>query len=126
MLEGFDEILTLASLGLPPELRRSLACTNIIGNLMRTVRRVCRNVKYWPSPSMATPWTGAAMQEAAKAPQANEGSYAATALEVGACPPQSQGGSIKRAPCPSLLRRCSLPIDDAHLPLFNIERGFPL
>jgi putative transposase len=33
---------------------------------MSTVRRVCRNVKRWRSASMATRWTAAAMQEAAK------------------------------------------------------------
>jgi len=66
ILEGLDEMLTVTKLGLPPELRRSLACTNIIENVMGTVRRVCRNVKYWRSPSMALRWTGAAMQEAAK------------------------------------------------------------
>ena len=57
---------TVTRLGLPAELRRSLACTNIIENLMGTVRRVCRNVKFWRSPSMALRWTGAAMQEAVK------------------------------------------------------------
>ena len=66
ILEGLDEMLTVTKLGLPPELRRSLACTNIIENVMGTVRRVCRNVKYWRSPSMALRWAGAAMQEAAK------------------------------------------------------------
>ncbi len=43
ILEGLDEILTVIRLGLPAELRRSLACTNIIENMMGTVRRVCRN-----------------------------------------------------------------------------------
>ena len=66
ILEGIDEILTVTRLGLPKELRRSLACTNIIENVMSTVRRVCRNVKRWRSPSMAMRWTAAAMQEAAK------------------------------------------------------------
>ena len=33
-------MLTVTKLGLPPELRRSLACTNIIENVMGTVRRV--------------------------------------------------------------------------------------
>src|SRR5207249_8640896 len=47
ILEGIDEILTVTRLGLPKELRRSLACTNIIENVMGTVRRVCRNVKRW-------------------------------------------------------------------------------
>ncbi len=53
ILEGLDEILTVTRLGLPAELRRSLACTNIIENVMGTVRRVCRNVKRWQSTSMA-------------------------------------------------------------------------
>src|SRR5450756_2204698 len=33
ILEGLDEMLTVTKLGLPPELRRSLACTNIIENV---------------------------------------------------------------------------------------------
>jgi hypothetical protein len=58
ILEGLDEILTVSRLGLPAELRRSLACTNIIENMMGTVRRVTRNVKRWSSSSMALRWTG--------------------------------------------------------------------
>jgi hypothetical protein len=61
-----DEILTVSGLGLPAELRRSLACTNIIENVMGTVRRVTRNVKRWSSSSMALRWTAAAMNEAKK------------------------------------------------------------
>src|SRR3974390_1802347 len=64
ILEGLDEILTVIRLGLPAELRRSLACTNIIENMMGTVRRVCRNVKRWQDASMALRWTSAAMLEA--------------------------------------------------------------
>ena len=66
ILEGLDEILTVSRLGLPAELRRSLACTNIIENMNGTIRRVCRNVKRWKYASMALRWTGAAMREAAK------------------------------------------------------------
>ena len=66
ILEGLDEILTVNRLGLPAELRRSLACTNIIENMNGTVRRVCRNVKHWRDAAMALRWTGAAMMEAAK------------------------------------------------------------
>src|SRR5271168_3906745 len=66
ILEGLDEILTVIRLGLPGELRRSLACTNIIENMMGTIRRVCRNVKRWQDASMALRWTSAAMLEAAK------------------------------------------------------------
>lgn len=66
ILEGMDEILTVTRLGLPVELRRSLACTNIIENMNGTIRQVCRNVKRWRDTKMALRWTGAAMQEAAK------------------------------------------------------------
>ena len=66
LLEGLDEILTVTRLGLPAELRRSLACTNIIENMMGTIRRVSRNVKHWRSASMALRWTAAAMSEAKK------------------------------------------------------------
>jgi putative transposase len=66
ILEGLDEILTVSRLGLPAELRRLLACTNIIINMMGTVRRVTRNVKRWRSSSMALRWTAAAMNEAKK------------------------------------------------------------
>src|SRR6516165_7158876 len=66
LLEGLDEILTVTRLGLPAELRRSLACTNIIENMMGTIRRVSRNVKHRRSASMALRWTAAAMLEAKK------------------------------------------------------------
>ena len=57
---------TAVRLKLPLQLRRSLACTNIIENMMGSIRRVCRNVKRWRDAPMALRWTGAAMQEAAK------------------------------------------------------------
>jgi hypothetical protein len=66
ILEGLDEILTVTRLGLPPDLRRSLACTNIIENMNGTIRRVCGNVKRWRDASMALRWTAAGMIEAAK------------------------------------------------------------
>lgn len=66
ILEGLDEMLTVNRLGLPRQLRRSLACTNGIENMMGTVRRVCRNVKRWRNAAMALRWTAAAMLEAAK------------------------------------------------------------
>ena len=66
ILEGLDEILTVNRLGLPNELRRSLACTNAMENMQGTVRRVCRNVKRWRHAGMALRWTAAGMQEAAK------------------------------------------------------------
>lgn len=66
ILEGLDEILTVLRLGLPLQLRRSLACTNIIENMNGTIRQVCRNVKRWRNASMALRWTAAGMMEAAK------------------------------------------------------------
>ena len=59
-------IVTVTRLGLPPELRRSLACTNIIENMMGSIRRTCRNVKRWRNAAMALRWTAAGMIEAAK------------------------------------------------------------
>jgi putative transposase len=66
ILEGLDEILTVTRLRLPIQLRRSLACTNIIENMNGSIRRICRNVKRWRDAAMALRWTGAAMIEAAK------------------------------------------------------------
>jgi transposase-like protein len=66
ILEGIDEILTVSRLGLPDDLRRSLACTNIIENMMGTIRRVSRNVKRWRNASMALRWATAGMLEAKK------------------------------------------------------------
>ncbi len=66
ILEGLDEILTVTRLRLPIQLRRSLACTNIIENMNGSIRRICRNVKRWRDAAMALRWTGAVMIEAAK------------------------------------------------------------
>jgi putative transposase len=66
LLEGLDEMLTVNRLGLPAQLRRSLACTNGIENMIGTVRRVCHNVKRWRNAAMALRWTAAGMMEAVK------------------------------------------------------------
>lgn len=66
ILEGLDEILCVVRLGLPKELRRSLACTNIIENMNGTIRQVTHNVKRWRNSSMAMRWTAAGMMEAKK------------------------------------------------------------
>jgi len=66
ILEGLDEILTVTRLGLPLELRRSLASTNIIESMNAVIRQVCRNVKRWRDARMALRWTAAGMLEAAK------------------------------------------------------------
>ena len=64
ILEGLEEILTVIRLGLPHELRRSLAWTNIVENALGTVRQVTRNVKRWRHAEMA--WTAAGLLEAQK------------------------------------------------------------
>lgn len=66
ILEGLDETLTVTRLGLPPELRRSFACTIMIKSVYSVVRQVCRNVKHWRNARMALRWTGAGMLEAEK------------------------------------------------------------
>ena len=66
ILEGLEEILTVIRLGLPHELRRSLACTNIVENALSTVRQVTRNVKRWRHAEMALRWTAAGLLEAQK------------------------------------------------------------
>jgi hypothetical protein len=53
-------------LGLPPELRRSLGCTNAIESLIAVLRQVCRNLTRWRDARMALRWTGTAMLEAEK------------------------------------------------------------
>jgi transposase-like protein len=65
-LEGLDEILTVVRLGLPPELRRSMASTNIIQSMNSIIRQVCRNVKRWRNARMALRWTAAGMFKAKK------------------------------------------------------------
>jgi putative transposase len=57
-------MLTVNRLRLPPELRRSLACTNAIENMQGTIRRVTRNVKRWRDASMALQGAAAGMLEA--------------------------------------------------------------
>ena len=66
LLEGLDEILTVTRLGLPPELRRSRASTNIIVSMNSVIRQVCRNVNRWRNAKMGLRWTAAGMLEAAK------------------------------------------------------------
>ncbi|MGC9270372.1 transposase, partial [Acidiphilium sp.] len=64
ILEEIDGILTALRLGLPPGLRRSLASTNLIENMMGTIRRVSRNVTRRRNARMALHWAGAGMMEA--------------------------------------------------------------
>jgi len=62
--EGIEETLTVLKLNLPPTLRRSLATTNAIENLMGSIRIVTRNVKRWRGPEMVRRWTALGVTKA--------------------------------------------------------------
>ncbi len=52
-------------LGLPTDLRRSLACTDIIESMDSIIRQACRNIECWRDASMVPHGTAAAgMMEA--------------------------------------------------------------
>ena len=59
--EGMPEMLTLTRLGLPHELRKSLASTNIMESVNSVIARASRNVTRWRDGSMAPRWTAAGM-----------------------------------------------------------------
>jgi putative transposase len=62
--EGFEETLTINRLGLPPQLRRLLASTNLIESLFSRAGDLCRNVKRWRDGNMARRWAGTVLLEA--------------------------------------------------------------
>ena len=64
--EGIEETLTVVKLDLPITLRRSLATTNNIENLVGSIRRVSRNVKRWRGADMIRRWASVGLFEAEK------------------------------------------------------------
>lgn len=64
--EGLEETLTVLTLELSPRLRRSLATTNAIENLIGHTRVVQRHVKRWHGGQMMLRWVAAGILEAAK------------------------------------------------------------
>lgn len=52
-----EETLIVLKLNLPPLLRRSLATTNAIENLMGSIRRLARNARQWKGADMIRGWT---------------------------------------------------------------------
>jgi transposase-like protein len=64
--EGLEETLTVVKLNLTITLRRSLATTNSIENLVGSIRRVTRNVKRWRGGDMIRRWAGLGLFNAAK------------------------------------------------------------
>jgi transposase-like protein len=64
--EGMEELLTVARLKLPHELRQALDNTNLIESCFSVTAGMCRNVKRWRNETMAYRWMGAALLEAEK------------------------------------------------------------
>jgi transposase-like protein len=64
--EGLEETLTVVKLDLPITLRRSLATTNNIENLVGSIRRVSRNVKRWRGSDMIRRWASVGLFQAEK------------------------------------------------------------
>ena len=64
--EGLDETLTVMRLELPRALERTLSCTNVIENLMGSIRELSRRVKRWKGGTMIERWTCTAICEASK------------------------------------------------------------
>ena len=64
--EGLAETLTIARLGVPPTLARTLRSTNAIESMIEICRDHSTNVKRWRDGTMALRWCAAGMNEAAK------------------------------------------------------------
>jgi len=64
--EGMEETLTVHRLHVPPQLRKTLASTNVIESAFSMVERVCRNVKRWHAGDQRERWVGSGLLVAEK------------------------------------------------------------
>jgi transposase-like protein len=64
--EGLEETLTVHRLHVPPQLRKTLACTNVIESAFAIVQRVCANVKRWHAGDQRERWVGSGLLVAEK------------------------------------------------------------
>lgn len=64
--EGMEETLTVHRLHIPPQLRKTLASTNIIESAFSIVERVCSNVKRWHGGDQRERWVGSGLLVAEK------------------------------------------------------------
>lgn len=64
--EGLEETLTVHRLHVPPQLRKSLASTNVIESAFSIVERVCANVKRWHGGDQRERWVGSGLLLAEK------------------------------------------------------------
>jgi putative transposase len=66
MGEGLEETLTVHRLHVPPQLRKTLASTNVIESAFAIVERVCANVKRWHAGDQRERWVGSGLLIAEK------------------------------------------------------------
>src|SRR5712691_6971423 len=66
LAEGLEETLTVHRLHVPPQLRKTLASTNVIESAFSIVERVCRNVKRWHAGDQRERWVGSGLLAAQK------------------------------------------------------------
>ena len=64
--EGLAETFTVARLGVPPALARTLRSTNAVESMIEICRDHSRNVKRWDGGSMALRWCAGGLLEAKK------------------------------------------------------------
>jgi transposase-like protein len=64
--EGLEETLTVHRLHVPPQLRKTLASTNVIESAFSIVERVCANVKRWHAGDQRERWVGSGLLIAQK------------------------------------------------------------
>ncbi len=64
--EGLEETLTVHRLHVPPQLRKTLASTNVIESAFSIVERVCTNVKRWHAGDQLERWVGSGLLVAEK------------------------------------------------------------
>jgi transposase-like protein len=64
--EGMEETLTVHRLRVPMQLRKTLACTNVIESAFSIVEKVCRNVKRWHGGDQRERWVGSGLLVAQK------------------------------------------------------------
>lgn len=66
LAEGLEETLTVHRLHVPPQLRQTLASTNVIESAFSVVENVCANVKRWHPGDQRERWVGSGLLVAEK------------------------------------------------------------
>jgi len=66
LAEGMEETLTVHKLQVPPQLRQTLASTNVIESAFSVVEKVCANVKRWHPGDQRERWVGSGLLVAEK------------------------------------------------------------